>query len=337
MTTIRPISGAYRVPPDGSAGAFYFQRTRTHQHQGVDINAETGRPVLAVGKGRVEIAHDAPASGFAGYGRVIVLHLDSGERVLYAHLARVDVAKDDLVSVGQVIGLVGNSQFRRGNAADDGPGPRPGGARVMGSHLHFEVATAPYPMGPEAPHRLDAGRWLRSLPQLAPTRRAATISPEAKTSLLAELARRIVETERAVVDAASTLTARGMSGAAAMVISAWNAARSDLAAAGRAVDPRAAISEAATAWTHTVDQAAAYAQRTTDAVVRAAAAELRHAQDEAWRSLRAAGSAAAEGAGKLAIGGGLILLLGVLMLGATTGVSAGGGIAGARYLSSRAR
>jgi len=336
--TLTPIAGAFSVPAPGTPGSYHYQRTPSHRHQGIDLNAETGRPVLAVAKGRVEIAHAGPAQGFAGYGRVIVVRLDSGERVLYAHLSRVQVAKGDLVSAGQVIGAVGNSQFRKGNGADDGPGPRPGGARVMGSHLHLEVSRAPYPMGPEADNRLDPALWLRGLPQIERARAGrAPLTPQGKTDLLAELARRIVETERAVVNAAATLTARGMSGAAAMVISSWNAARADLAAAGRAVDPRAAISDAASAWTHTVDQAAAYAQRTTDAVVHAAAAEFRHAQDQAWSGLRAAGAAAAEGAGKVAVGGGLILLLGVLFFAGTTGISAGGGIAGARVLSSRAR
>lgn len=334
---LNPIAGEFRIPLAGSPGSFHFQRTATHKHQGVDFTAETGRPILAVADGRIEVAHAEPAQGFAGYGRVVVLGLSSGTRVLYAHLSRVDVNKGDVVRKGQVLGAVGSSQFRKGNAADDGQNPRPGGARIMGSHLHLEVATRPYPMGPEAPYRLDPAAWLSGTPQ--PTERAASAPRRAarvpftgatKTNFLADLARRIAETEQAVETATALLVARSLAGPAAMVRSAWASSRETMERAARAADPRAAIGEAARAWTQTVDSAAAYAQRTTDAVVHAAAAEFRHAQDEAWRALRDAGAAAAGAAGKVALGGGVVLLLVGLMFAGSLGVSAGGGVAGAR-------
>ena len=332
---LRPIAGDFVVPLAGSPGSFHYQRTTSHRHQGIDLTAETGRPVLAVAAGRVEVAHAEPAQGFAGYGRVVVLALPTGERVLYAHLSRVNVAKGDAVTAGKVLGAVGNSQFRKGNAADDGAHARPGGARIMGSHLHLEVATRAYPMGPEAPYRLDPAAWLSGMPQpralraQAPQARAP-FTGATKTDFLAELARRITETEAAVEHAAALLIARSMSGPAALVRSAWHSARATMVEARDAVDPRPAIAAAASAWTRTVDQAATYAERTTDAVVRAAAVELRHAQDEAWRALRDAGSAAASAAGKVAIGGGVILLVVGLMFAGSLGVSAGGGVAGAR-------
>jgi hypothetical protein len=331
---LNPIAGEFRIPLAGSPGSFHFQRTPSHRHQGVDFTAETGRPILAVADGRIEIAHAEPAQGFAGYGRVVVLALSSGTRVLYAHLSRVDVSKNDAVLKGQVLGAVGSSQFRKGNAADDGQHARPGGARIMGSHLHLEVATRPYPMGPEAPYRLDPAAWLSGMPQPT-TRRAVASRPftgAIKTSFLADLARRIAETEQAVETATALLVARSLAGPAAMVRSAWASARATMESAARAADPRAAISDAATAWTRTVDSAAAYAQRTTDTVVHAAAAEFRHAQDEAWRALRDAGAAAAGAAGKVALGGGVVLLLVGLMFAGTLGVSAGGGVAGARSM-----
>ena len=335
---LRPIAGDFVVPMAGSPGSFHFQRTASHRHQGIDLTAETGRPVLAVASGRVEVAHAEPAQGFNGYGRVVVLALPSGARVLYAHLSRVDVSKGDSVAAGQVLGAVGCSQFRKGNAADDGAHARPGGARIMGSHLHLEVATRTYPMGPEANYRLDPAAWLSGMPQPRALRAQAPQAPQArapftgatKSDFLAELALRITETEAAVEHAAALLVARSMSGPAALVRSAWLSARATMVEARNAVDPRPAIAAAATSWTHTVDQAAAYAERTTDAVVRAAAVELRHAQNEAWRALRDAGSAAASAAGKVAIGGGVILLVVGLMFAGSLGVSAGGGVARAR-------
>jgi len=339
---LRPIAGDFSIPLAGSPGSFHYQRTATHRHQGIDLTAETGRPVLAVAAGRVEVAHAEPAQGFAGYGRVVVLALPTGERVLYAHLSRVDVSKGDAVAAGQVLGAVGSSQFRKGNAADDGQNPRPGGARIMGSHLHLEVATRPYPMGPEANYRLDPAAWLsgmaqpRALRAQAPRARAP-FTGATKTDFLADLARRIAETEQAVETATALLVARSLGGAAAMVRSAWASSRSTMERAASAADPRAAIGEAARAWTQTVDSAAAYAQRTTDAVVHAAAAEFRHAQDEAWRALRDAGAAAAGAAGKVALGGGVVLLLIGIMFAGSLGVSAGGGVAGAHALFGTSR
>lgn len=330
---LNPIAGEFRIPLAGSPGSFHFQRTPSHRHQGVDFTAETGRPILAVADGRIEVAHAEPAQGFAGYGRVVVLALSSGIRVLYAHLSRVDVSKGDAVLKGQVLGAVGSSQFRKGNAADDGQNARPGGARIMGSHLHLEVATRPYPMGPEAPYRLDPAAWLSGMPQ--PTRHAIISRPftgAIKISFLAHLARRIAETEQAVETATALLIARSLVGPAAMVRSAWTSARATMESAARAADPRAAISDAASAWTRTVDSAAAYAQQTTDTVVHAAAAEFRRAQGEAWRALRDAGAAAAHAANKVALGGGVVLLLVGLIFAGTLGVSAGRGVAGARAL-----
>lgn len=344
MTTHRaPLAGPWSLPVAGGAGSFLFQRSPTHRHQGNDFPAEIGRPALAVGSGLVALAHDGPARGFAGYGRVVALQLDSGEWALYAHLSRVLVTKGQRVTLGQPVGLVGQSQFRDGNALDDGPGPRPGGRRVMGSHLHFEVSTRAYPMGPEAPYRLDPSKWLLKQPSRGAPRNIAArgalpvLTAPAKISLLAQLGRAIAQTEADVERGARVLVEQGLAGPASMVRSAWTTAREQLDAARAAVDPRPAITRAADAWTHTVDEAAAYAARSTDAVVRAAAVELRHAQDEAWRALRDAGRAAVDLGGKVALGGGLVLLLVGLMFAGSLGVSAGGGVAGARHLLGSSR
>jgi len=208
----------------------------------------------------------------------------------------------------------------------------------MGSHLHFEVATRAYPMGPEAPYRLDPSKWLLGLPSRGARREIAsrdvlpTLSGPAKISLLAQLGQAITQTQIDVERGVRVLVEQGLTGPAAMVRSAWTTAREQLEAARAAVDPRPAITRAADAWTHTVDEAAGYASRSTDAVVRAAAVELRHAQDEAWRALRDAGRAAVDLGGKAALGGGLVLLLVGLMFAGSLGVSAGGGVAGARAL-----
>ena len=85
-------------------------------HEGVDVAAPGGTPVLAMKSGRVE-----HAGAWGGYGLSIVIAHGTNVRTLYAHLSRIDVREGDRVSGGQQIGAVGST----GNAT--------------GPHLHFEV------------------------------------------------------------------------------------------------------------------------------------------------------------------------------------------------------
>ncbi len=87
------------------------------RHEGVDIGAERGRPVVAALAGTVQRVK----SGGNG-GRQIWLRSHDGRFTLYyAHLDRQLVAEGAEVQAGQVIGAVGNT----GNAAGATP------------HLHF--------------------------------------------------------------------------------------------------------------------------------------------------------------------------------------------------------
>ncbi len=88
-----------------------------HRHEGVDIRAERGRPVVAALAG---VVHRVKSGGNGG--RQIWLRSHSGRFTLYyAHLDRQLVAEGAKVKAGQVIGAVGNT----GNAAGATP------------HLHF--------------------------------------------------------------------------------------------------------------------------------------------------------------------------------------------------------
>jgi murein DD-endopeptidase MepM/ murein hydrolase activator NlpD len=145
-----PVNGA-RYPTTGKL-SFGFKRSPTHTHQGVDVVAPKGTPVHAVASGEVEHAVTRPGTpGFRGYGRVVVLRLDTprGTRVLYAHLDSVAVSKGQRVVEGDVLGTVGDAC----DTAED-PDHRCGGA-----HLHFEVSPRAYPQNSEAT-RLDPGFFL---------------------------------------------------------------------------------------------------------------------------------------------------------------------------------
>lgn len=90
-------------------------------HNGVDYRAKVGTPLYAVAAGKVIRVENNPK----GYGKHI--RIESAEGLtLYAHLDKIFVKKGASVSVGNKIGLTGNTGFS------------------TGPHLHFEVRPKPY-------------------------------------------------------------------------------------------------------------------------------------------------------------------------------------------------
>lgn len=86
------------------------------EHQGVDLAAAIGTPVVAAGPGVVVSAGDS-----GGYGQRVVVDHGDGLETRYAHLARIDVKPGDRLNAGQRLGEVGST------------------GRTTGPHLHFEV------------------------------------------------------------------------------------------------------------------------------------------------------------------------------------------------------
>ena len=102
------------------------RRSGGRRHEGVDMAAERGTPVLAVRAGDAEFKRSNLG------GKAIWLVTPSGERFYYAHLDAWAGSSRHVVP-GEVIGYVGST----GNAG--------------GNHLHFETrigdeATNPYPL-----------------------------------------------------------------------------------------------------------------------------------------------------------------------------------------------
>jgi hypothetical protein len=147
-----PIQGA--VLPLEGVRSFGFQRSATHQHQGIDLPAPEGTPVYAVADGIVRYATSAWRQGFSGYGRVVVVeHAPLGVWTLYAHLSEALVAPGERVTAGEVLGLVGRTAYTHED--------HEALFSESGSHLHFEVSPHAYPQDSEAP-RINPVAWLQS-------------------------------------------------------------------------------------------------------------------------------------------------------------------------------
>lgn len=162
-----PVQKAH-IPQPPSILSFRYQRTPTHQHQGIDLVAPIGTPVYAAEAGVVEEIAYEYRKGFSGYGRVVVVKGESGRWFLYAHLDDILVGEGDSVLEGQKIATVGNTGFTK-----DEPE-----RLITGAHLHFEVSPRGYPRDSEA-ERLDPVAFLAekktARPRWRRTRRGVTL------------------------------------------------------------------------------------------------------------------------------------------------------------------
>jgi peptidoglycan hydrolase-like protein with peptidoglycan-binding domain len=96
-------------------------------HNGIDIVAPHGTPIMAVAGGRVvEVKNVA-----TGYGKHIRILNDTDEWV-YGHLHRIDVVIGQQVAGGQQIGLMGNTGF-----VVSGDTPYWKSNPYAGTHLHL--------------------------------------------------------------------------------------------------------------------------------------------------------------------------------------------------------
>ena len=104
------------VPHFFKVSSQFGPRGRKH-HDGIDIPAPRGTPVISVDAG-VVIYSD---NGIRGYGNMIVIAHGDDIFTVYAHNRKNKVDKGDKVNQGQMIAEVGNT------------------GRSTGPHLHFEI------------------------------------------------------------------------------------------------------------------------------------------------------------------------------------------------------
>ena len=97
-----------------------------YYHQGIDLVANKGTPVLSSHSGRVVYA----GQRLSGYGKVVVVEYSEYWSSLYAHLESLKVKNGQTVRQGQVLGTVGNT------------------GKARGVHLHFELIYKKQPVNP---------------------------------------------------------------------------------------------------------------------------------------------------------------------------------------------
>ncbi len=116
------VSIPSRMPVDGSRMSSNFG-TRRHPvlggrraHHGVDLAGPVGTPIYATADGVI-----AKADWFGGYGLFVQIEHGGSMQTRYGHMSRLNVAPEQRVRKGDVIGFMGST------------------GRSTGSHLHYEV------------------------------------------------------------------------------------------------------------------------------------------------------------------------------------------------------
>ena len=89
---------------------------RRKHHNGIDMSAPYGTPIIAAGAGVVIYAERK-----GGYGNMVMINHGKGYATVYAHMSTILVSNGQEVMEGQPIGKVGSTGISTGN------------------HLHFEI------------------------------------------------------------------------------------------------------------------------------------------------------------------------------------------------------
>ena len=124
-----PATAAWVNPNPTAAVTSCFGPRWGRMHEGVDLAAPDGAPILAAGAGTVVRA--GPAEG---YGNAVLIDHGDGFLTHYGHLSRIAVRVGEHVAAGQQIGDEGST------------------GHSTGPHLHFEVHQGHYknPIEPTA-------------------------------------------------------------------------------------------------------------------------------------------------------------------------------------------
>ncbi len=136
-----PIAGVLQIPVEADTkanitqgyGATAFAKTHYagHWHNGIDLRAPIGTPILSAESGVVvAVGNQDLYCPKSGYGKFVVVNHNNNLTTLYGHFSRQLVKKGDTVTRGQILGYSGQTGF------------------ATGPHLHFTVyAQATFYMG----------------------------------------------------------------------------------------------------------------------------------------------------------------------------------------------
>jgi murein DD-endopeptidase MepM/ murein hydrolase activator NlpD len=94
-------------------------------HEGLDIAAPPGTPIIAPADGMVLFVGER-----GGFGLTLEIDHGHGYSTLYAHCQRIKVEEGDVVRRGEIVAFVGNT------------------GKSTGPHLHYEVRVAGVPRNP---------------------------------------------------------------------------------------------------------------------------------------------------------------------------------------------
>ena len=108
-------------PADGEKTSGFGPRVHpifgtVRQHNGIDLDGDTGDRVRAARSGEVILAGER-----GGFGNTIVIYHNLGYSTLYGHLSRIEVSVGQNVQSGDRIGAIGSTGWS------------------TGPHLHFEL------------------------------------------------------------------------------------------------------------------------------------------------------------------------------------------------------
>ena len=129
LATASPLAGE-EIFGSSMEALSYNQTTRDWRvHNGVDIAAEEGSPVMAAADGTVYTTYEDDAMGYT-----VVIRHQGGYTTKYSSLGPdLSVSAGDTVELGQTIGTVGSSALLE---------------TALGSHLHFAVTCQDKAMDP---------------------------------------------------------------------------------------------------------------------------------------------------------------------------------------------
>ena len=131
VITVGGRTNSFMWPLNGTVSSPYGYRVHPFtseysMHNGLDIAANKGEPIVAAYNGTVI------KSGYSkSYGYYIIISHGQNTQTLYAHCSKLLVDEGDVLSMGDKIALVGSTGVS------------------TGPHLHFEVRVGSYRVNPE--------------------------------------------------------------------------------------------------------------------------------------------------------------------------------------------
>ena len=129
IQTTAPVAGE-EIMGYSMEALSYNETTRDWRvHNGLDIAAEAGTPVVAAADGEIYTIYEDDT-----FGTTVVIRHDGGYMTKYASLSQeLNVNVGDKVTMGQAIGTVGSTALVE---------------TAMGPHVHFSVTYQDLPMDP---------------------------------------------------------------------------------------------------------------------------------------------------------------------------------------------